>query len=362
MPPVQSFITIPSDAELRHRKNWARKKDGEYTAVRHQLLVIEKRETKVRNGPVFSSVPVPVDINVTDLRKRVTTITATSSVSQTIESTLSVRLTQEIASAIKSGLKTGSELGVELGAEVQSRVGSEIVETVRTSLAGTTTYSVSESKEESRELTYKVPKGGSEMQLVNKFVLLRRCSREIYIVRSDVMTVRWTSTFGFKSRKYVVEHTDRKVIPLFRVIWHEPQVEDYGMNFGDYKPDVDDDTLIEVIELSDLGFAPDFGRRQPVTALDELAEIAFPTTFAAFGRPSSAIPAHRPVPTSSRRAFGTTRRSASKRSTSARHGSSKRSASAKHASSKHSAAAKHSSSKRSTSAKHGSSKRSTSKK
>ena len=270
------FVSIPAEDTLGDRSNWTKIGRNEYACVRNHIMIVESRSKERKNGPAFSSVTMPVGVTLTDQKKRIRTVKSTEQITRALESTVTTKLLSEVVSSFNNSTTVkASGLEVNFGASVSAKVGAEFVESLREAVTGTTTYEITETEEVSQEIEATVPTDTPLYRKVTKHVVLRPVHWDIYLVRADVLVLKWHRTWYWaRLRETVRTASICSVQALCRIVFYTPE-PDYGIHYDAYVAEVDEDCLVSLEPLS--GKLPRV-RTRDVTDLIIYAKRAFPTT------------------------------------------------------------------------------------
>jgi len=136
------WISTPADSVLSEMQGWAKIDRNHYAAIRHHLLVVQRRG-KVLNGPEYKSMDWPVGAVFTKTDEITKVTKYTYGIQESVTSAVTAKLSQEVLT--KAGLSAGLDittLGAKLSAEIQSRIGTELTKSLESGLFTTRTYEV----------------------------------------------------------------------------------------------------------------------------------------------------------------------------------------------------------------------------
>lgn len=294
--PSSFWIQTPSDSMLSDVRGWAQIDVDKYAAIRHHLLVVERRDGNAKNGPVHKPVEWLVGTEY-NMEEKITKVTKyTLSIQESITSTVTTKLSQEVLA--KMGLNTGltlTNLGAKLSTEVQSKIGTELIESLQSGLSTTKTYEVETTTEQTESVKVKVgaPDGSNGTRQVFIYFKLNQLFWDVYLYRTDylqleykerrLLKLRWSDV-----RKTILAEEILVKKPLFRIAYYEP-VSSFSWRYDEYKPEVEDGNIVLSLPLTSP--CPSVNL-QPDKSMEELARSAFPVSKA---EKQSAKEARRPV-------------------------------------------------------------------
>jgi DNA-binding protein HU-beta len=273
------WLRIPPDEILRDRTGWHRIDDSTYLAIRSRVLVVKERGRDILKGPPRQVIEHPQGTRYSLEHKTVKVEKFTESIQDSIQTTMELKLTEELATKIGAQIgANGAILSSALSNEVQQKCGTELTEAIQRGLAGTKSHEVQYTNEETHSVTYQHQAGdnGARSPLVLYFYLgLWPWKWTVYLIKVDFLRLQYKRRWFWRDvRKSISQGEIKLELPLFQVLFYEPQTE-WSISEGSYHPEIADEDEIKIVSVD--GRCPAAGPpRAP--DLEDLARLAFPVT------------------------------------------------------------------------------------
>jgi hypothetical protein len=260
------------DLDYSDRANWLRLEKDRYAAIRLRLLVVRSDPQESRLGPKLASHTVGPDHEVSIKVKRVTVRTTTAEILQAVKFTTASRLLSQIAAKITAKLASKTPLhSAEFGTELLSKAEYEITKSTEETLSIKTSHSIEETREEEHTITFKANDHEKTADLRRRYWPRRY---DFYLHSYDYLELSHKKGWIWDDVK--IKKIERKILgwPLASVIFYEPQ-PDLDVTYGSIDNVLEEPDGILVQELT--AEMPN-SKGPQMEQLEDLAELAFPTS------------------------------------------------------------------------------------
>lgn len=273
---AHSWLSIPTDEELRDPQGWTSLPQNQKAVVRYHLLIVRSTERQIKNGKEVSVIDRVPGAKFTENRRIKVERKGTEQIERAISTTLSTQVSNELTTKVGGSLTASADFSASLSSELQEKLSTTLMQSIENNLKSVSTFSWSFEEEESKMVEQTVPPSsvGAPSVTYTTFYKLREHVWSVYLMKTEYMHLTYKS--------YLIPWFDSRVIlpgiprdiqkPLFKIRFYEA-LPDLSTTIQSYLPEVVDDQEIRVVGFN--GPIPE--KTIPLsTSLEVLAKEAFP--------------------------------------------------------------------------------------
>jgi hypothetical protein len=265
----------PDDFSLSARDGWSHLGANRYRAVRNHFLILQRKSTHSKTGPIIFERKLPSGAEIRHERKRSVVTKQNHLITSHIQKTVATKLLSEVGAQATAEISFLPPVA-KVQATSLSKISSEFFESLVAGLSETHSYEVVSTDEVMSSFSLRVPDGEPNKKNTYYFYLpVWLWQWDIYLFRQEVLEFTYRrSKLLWRRREDIRYFCNDTKLPIAQVQFYEPE-NGLSVDSARFEPEVPDAHVISILPLAN-PCATTIKLGSPT--LESFLPIAFPTS------------------------------------------------------------------------------------